>query len=143
MRLFIQLADYAQGGAGQKLNAIGLGWTRTTTPLQAHVVVITLEPSVDDLGNRLKFDVRLLDHAGQPVLDNSGDDISAHVEFDVDLQQFDRRIPGLTPIILGIERGLPLVPGIYRWEVTSTESPDEIWHRSFEVLEPGVEVAQP
>jgi len=143
VRLFIQLADYAQGGAGQKLNAIGLGWTKTATPLQAHAVVVMLEPGDEDLGRRFKFEIRLVDHGGQAVSDGNGVDIAAHMELDVEPEQIDVRVPGLTPIILGLDRGLPLEPGIYRWEVTATDFPETSWHRSFQVLEPGFEISQP
>ncbi|WP_410572831.1 hypothetical protein [Amycolatopsis sp. cmx-4-61] len=143
MKFFIQLADYAQGGAGQKLNAIGLGWTRTTTPLQAHVVVVTAEPDKEDAGKRFKLNVRLVNSDNKPVPDRNGNDISANMEFDVEAEQFDNRAPALTPIILGLDRGLPLEPGFYRWELSLTDDSERTWHRSFQVLEPGVEVNQP
>jgi len=102
-----------------------------------------LEPGDEDLGRRFKFEIRLVDHGGQAVSDGNGVDIAAHMELDVEPEQIDVRVPGLTPIILGLDRGLPLEPGIYRWEVTATDFPETSWHRSFQVLEPGFEISQP
>jgi hypothetical protein len=42
-------------------------------------------------------------------------------------------VTGVSPLILTLGAGLPLTPGVYRWEVTSPSFPGQTWSRAFEV----------
>jgi hypothetical protein len=44
----VLLADFAQADAAGKVNALGLGWSVTSTPIPNHAVVIMLKVGWDE-----------------------------------------------------------------------------------------------
>jgi len=44
----VLLADFAQADASGKVNALGLGWSLTGTPIPNHAVVIMLKVGWDE-----------------------------------------------------------------------------------------------
>lgn len=133
MNVFIQLADYAQRGPADKVNSIGLGWTRTSTPLEAHSVVIFVEADDQPPKTRCEITARLVDQRGEPVIDRSGQALDVRAALESGDPQGKPSVAGIAPIILNLAPGMPLEPGVYRWEVTCDRAPGQVWSRSFEV----------
>lgn len=134
MRIWVFLADYAQAQVGQKINAIGLGWARTGTPLPAFSVVVMFEAMPNEPALPEKLIVRLVDSSGTIVSDTSDKPIEAELALEASRDPVLSPVPGITAVALAVTPGLPLKPGIYRWEVTSPDFPDERWERPFAVL---------
>jgi hypothetical protein len=137
MNIIVLLADYAQGSPGEKFSALGLGWSKTSTPLGIHSLVLLVDPDEEDLEGEYHLDLRLLDEAGNIVEDPSGNKIGAAGELRIAANSSRSGIRGVSPLVIALGPGLPLKPGAYRWEVTSPSFPGRSWSRQFEVQERG------
>ncbi|UMP02240.1 hypothetical protein [Amycolatopsis sp. EV170708-02-1] len=134
MNIVVQLADYAQGQPGQKVNALGMGWTRTGTPLGIHSLILLIEADENERGMTVPLYIRLVDESGTSVTDQSGTKLDVEAEFHIGESADEGEILGVVPVVLSLAAGLPLEPGFYKWEVTSPSFPDEKWTRAFKVV---------
>lgn len=131
MNVMLLLADFAQRDSIGKLNAIGMGWAHTTTPLGQHALVLLIDVDEDELGIEHELKVKLVDDAGDPVVDQSGP-----VEAEIGMtpnRSGDVAATSVTSIPINLAAGLPLKEGAYTWEVTCSTNPDKHWKRAFEV----------
>ena len=134
MNINILLADFAQGGLGKKLNALGLGWTRTGPPLGNLSIILFVDMDDGELGSPHEIKVKLVNRNGETVVDPKGHEIEAEAEIEVHLDG-ELEIPGVQIVALNVAPGLPLEPDLYTWEVTSPSSPDAIWTCQFQVFD--------
>ncbi|GAB3479340.1 hypothetical protein [Amycolatopsis cihanbeyliensis] len=142
MNITVFLADYAQGSPGTKIDAMGLFWSRTKSPLRYHSVIIAVETDGDEnLPQNIHLDIKLVDDSGEVVKDGSGQAVQATAELGGPGES-NSPVPGIAPVVLGISQGLDLMPGVYRWQVTSPEISGNPWSRSFVVIESSEEVTE-
>ncbi|USX49868.1 hypothetical protein [Lentzea sp. HUAS12] len=132
MNVTVLLADHAQSGLGGKMNALGVGWARTGTPLGSHSVILFAEVDESEVEVCHRLTLRLVDEAGNPVSDPSGGPIEAEADLVVN-DTF-----GVAGIAVNIGAGLPLEPGVYAWEVLTSASADLVGKRRFLVVEGAV-----
>ncbi|WP_434438701.1 DUF6941 family protein [Lentzea sp. E54] len=128
MNITVLLADYAQTQDG-KLNALGVGWARTSTPLGTHAVILFVDAEETEIGANHILKLRLVDGNGEAVLDPGGGAIAA----DVDLAVQDPE--GVATVAVNLAPGLPLSLGEYIWEVRTAAVPGTVWKRAFKVVD--------
>ncbi|WP_018684699.1 DUF6941 family protein [Actinokineospora enzanensis] len=133
MNLTVLLADFAQGGDGAKVNALGLGWSRIGTPLGLHSVLLVIDLEPAELGTPHHIALELVDVTGRTVIDPAGQRIEASAEVLVHLDE-GATVPGVQMITVNLTQGLPLDPGVYAWEAHSPSAPGAVWRRPFEVF---------
>ncbi|WP_156212726.1 hypothetical protein [Lentzea aerocolonigenes] len=136
MIAYIELARAANVATSGELNLLGAGWdTIGPAPLPAFSVIATINDS--DQSDARSFDIwlRLVDSEGQIV--SAGDENSRLIEYRTSVQTSNRenRPPGISGgarIMIDLQNGLPLTPGLYRWILTAEGSE---WSRAFFVRE--------
>lgn len=135
MNLSVYLADYAQGAPGQKAHVIGLGWTKTTTPLPPHAVILLLDLDVEELAQEHTTKVELLNEDGQPARDEEGKAIRIDATFQSNASEGSQP-DVVVPIAINIAGGMPLEPGMYGWRVEMNGEHRDGWTRRFTVADP-------
>lgn len=133
MNIAVYLTDYAQVDHRGKLTAVGFGWTRTTAPVRPHSIVLIIDSDLPDSPVEIPLNLRLLDEADNLVTDSVGNAIQANINVR-SIRQSDGTLPGITHVVLTMSDGLPIPPGLYRWDVTWSGSPEANWTRRFEVI---------
>ncbi len=133
------LADYATTDSTNKVNALGLGWSVTGTPLPQQAVVVMFRVGWDEANRPHVATLWLVDEDGAEVVQPSPDGVRP-VRLEV---QFETgRPPGLppgtpvmVPICLNVPGGMPLQPGRYEWRVAVDGAEREGWSRGFTVVQ--------
>jgi hypothetical protein len=139
MQAIVLLADSAQADALNKVHALGLGWSVTSTPTPPATLVVFVKVPWTATNESHTFSLRLVDQDGQPVM--AGQDratgerapLMAEGTFEVG------RPPGLTPgmtidqpIVLPLAPGMDLRPGqMYEWRLEIDGHHDEDWSAKF------------
>jgi len=131
----VLLADFAQADASGKVNALGLGWSLTGTPIPNHAVVIMLKVGLDETNTPHHLTLNLLTADGAHAVDIptpfGPQPLQVEMEFEVE------RPPGLirgstidhaAAINVG---GLPLQPGRYEWRLQIDNEQREGWRAPF------------
>jgi hypothetical protein len=87
MEAILFLADAAQVSDG-KLNALGAGWSQTSSPLTApSAVAFILQVPWDETNRRIKWTLDLIDADGRPVQVQAGPESTAaiHIENEIEV----------------------------------------------------------
>ena len=131
------LADFAQGDNTGKVNALGLGWSVTTTPTPHHAVVIILKVGWDEANIQHHMTLTLLNADGGNVevpTPVGAQPLMVEVDFEVG------RPPGLArgssidhSTAINVGPGLPLPPGRYEWRMRIDDDQREEWRAAFVV----------
>ena len=119
------LADAAQDDGTGKMNALGLGWTKMSTPTPPMSVIFFADLDAGDLGRPHKVVCSLRDESGvTATLPGTDDGVSVDVELPevsaADMSEGPLRIS----MVIQVGPGMPLRVGAYRWvaEVDGVES---------------------
>lgn len=143
MFVTVLLADYAQVPVpgSDKISAIGLGWTRTTTPLPQQSVVVLFDFDWTEANERHSFRVELLTEDHRQAVTTQGPTGEAPLAVDGDVEV--GRPAGVArgsvlrvPWTLTLPAGLPLLPGSYLWLVTMDGDAGKSYRASFQVIDP-------
>lgn len=139
MKAKILLADYAKVSDG-KVDALGMGWSVTSSPTPPAAVVVFFEIGWDEANSKLPILLELLDADGQPVnvLGPGGPQLM-RLEGEIEAG----RPPGTpkgTPLDLqlaiNVGPGMPLVPGQrYEWRLSVDGATHEDWTARFLIRE--------
>jgi hypothetical protein len=119
MKLYLLMADYAQGAQSAKVNAIGLGWSETVTPLPHHGLVLFIDLDVGEVGD-LDADFTLLDGAGEVVKAPDGSETRVQIAMKPEVNPGVEPVAMTLPMTLDIGAGMPLPAGQYRWRARVT-----------------------
>lgn len=124
MKISLSLADFAQSDSTGKVNAIGLGWTTITTPLDPFALVIFLDVDWSETNkyHTIRCELRTADDQKQVMTE--GEMGSQPVVFDAVVDA--GRPPGAAdhgvavrfPLSVNIRTPLPLAPGRYEWRAS-------------------------
>jgi hypothetical protein len=68
MEAHILLADAASQDSSGKIHALGLAWSKTTTPLPPQAVVLLVKVPWDQANRKHRFEVELVDADGHSVM---------------------------------------------------------------------------
>ncbi|MEV6897472.1 hypothetical protein [Amycolatopsis sp. NPDC051372] len=123
MRLYLAMVDYAQGSSNAKVNAIGLGWSQTITPLPHHGLALFIDFDASEIGE-IEADFVLLDDAGEVVKDPDGSETRVKLGMRPDVNPDAEPVATTVPLTLDIGAGMPLPAGKYRWRATVTRGND-------------------
>jgi hypothetical protein len=93
---------------------------------------VFIEPDKDT--PNFDLELKLVDERGGPVKDAKGADIAAQTRIQASPENTNK-ITVMIPLVLSLAPGLQLNPGVYKWELTSPEFPNNTWTRPFEVRE--------
>ena len=137
MELRLLLADSAESGQSGKVSALGLGWKLTSSPTgpMAIVVIIDLEP--EEAAKEHSIVLRLVRAAtSEAVTVGPNPEASRPLAFggtfkagpDHDTPS-DLPTRATIPVMIGA--GLPLEPGLYRWDVDVDEHHEPEWSETF------------
>lgn len=140
MHATVLLADSAQTDPSNKVHALGLGWSQTTSPTAPASVVVLIKVPWTATNQKHKFDLRLLDGDGKPVmlgvnpLTQEPAPMLVQGEFEVG------RPPGL-PHGMALDQAfavnfgsMPLEGGrMYEWRLEIDGQHDENWSAIFYV----------
>lgn len=140
MEAHVLLADFAQTDASGKVNALGLGWSVTTSPTPAQSVVVMFRVGWDETNDKHKFVLSLLNADGHHAVSAPGpfgtQPLQVEGEFEVG------RPPGLPKgssvdhaLAVNVGPGLPLAPGRYEWRLKIDDREQETWTAAFAVRE--------
>jgi hypothetical protein len=138
MQASVLLADSAQTDPANKVHALGLGWSVTSTPTPPSAVVVLIKVPWHATNMKHSFDLRLLDGDGQAVMlgkdpmTGEAAPLLAQGDFEVG------RPPGL-PHGMPIDQAfalnigsLELRPGqIYEWRLEIDGHHQEEWSAKF------------
>lgn len=135
MEAQILLADFAQADASGKVNALGLGWSVTGTPIPNHAVVIMLKVGWDETNapHHLTLDLLTADGAHAVDMPTPFGPQPLQVEMDFEVG----RPPGLVRVstidhAAAINVGsLPLQPGRYEWRLRIDDEQRDAWRAPF------------
>lgn len=139
MKAKILLADYAKVSDG-KVDALGMGWTVTSSPTPPAAVVVFFEIGWDETGRTLQVLLELLDADGRPVqVPGPGGPRPMRIEGELQATRPPGAPPG-TPVDLqlaiNVGPGMPLVPGQrYEWRLSVDGAGHENWTASFLIRE--------
>ena len=137
MELRLLLADSVESGQGGKVSALGLGWKLTSSPTgpMALVLIIDLEP--DETSKEHSIVLRLvraptsepvtirLDGETSPPLTVAGKFRTGPSE------NVPSDLPARATVGVMVGPGLPLEPGLYRWEVDVDDRHEPGWSETF------------
>jgi hypothetical protein len=136
MEAHILLADSAahdqQNG---KIHALGLGWSKTTTPLPPQAIILLIKVPWTQANEQHQLEIELVDADGHPVtvpgqLGEQPVKIGGSFE-----TGRPAGIPSGTPLdvalTFNIGQGMPLAPGRYTWVLTINGEKREDWSTSF------------
>jgi hypothetical protein len=135
MRAKLLLADAAKVSDG-KVDALGLGWSTTTSPTPPAAVVILLQLGWDETDRSRVLVIELLDADGRPVVVNGPNGLGPlRIEGQVEASR-PTDVPAGTPIdvplAFGIGPGISLTPGQrYEWRLSVDGETHEDWEVSF------------
>lgn len=138
LKVNVLLGDTAQVDPSGKVHALGLGWTRTTTPTGPMAIVVLVEFAATEVVNRSpKATITLIDDQGELVDLSRFGVPSAAVEVSIDLKR-DNVDEGPTIAPLVIQTGpLPLEGNrTYRWQVSVDGHSEPSWQASFATTPP-------
>lgn len=141
MRAKLLLADAAKVSEG-KVDALGLGWSTTTSPTPPAAIIILLQFGWDETNTSRALVVELLDADGKPVLVNGVNGLGPlRIEGNVEAGR-PSGIPAGTPIdvplAFGIGPGINLTAGQrYEWRLSLDGETSEDWEVSFLIRPPG------
>jgi hypothetical protein len=136
MRATVLLADSAQAdAANNKIHALGIGWSVTSTPTPAAAVVVILKVPWTATNTKHTVHLSLVDSDGQPVRPGGGDPLEVDGEFELG------RPAGLPPgteidhnFVLNLSPGIPLPSGqMYEWRLSIDGRHEEDWVARFYV----------
>lgn len=139
MRADLFLVESANIDAQRRLNALGLGWTRTVTPLPPHALVLMFE--FEDLSVGLPYvfsvEIDLVDLDGEPVILESGERVHIEGEFTAEADPNDEPgIPDRNFTKVDLAPWMPLPPGQYEYRL-NIDGKDVATQR-FLVVEPDI-----
>jgi hypothetical protein len=136
MQAVVLLADSAQTDPSNKLHALGLGWSVTTTPTPPAAVAVLMKVPWHQTNTRHQLLLRLVDADGRPApppTESSPGPLVIEAEFEVG------RPAGLPEgmaidqsftVVLG--PGLPLDAGeVYEWRLDIDGQHEEGWSARF------------
>lgn len=140
MHAHVLLADFAQADSSGKVNALGLGWSITTSPTPNHAVVVILRVGWDETNVKHTLNLRLLTEDGSDAVEVptpfGSQPLMVEVEFEVG------RPPGLAhgssihhSLAINVGPGLPLTPGRYEWRLEINKNQRDDWHAAFTIGE--------
>ena len=140
MKAKILLADYAKVSDG-KVDALGMGWTVTSSPTPPAAVVIFFEVGWDETDRKFPILLELLDADGQPV-DVPGPGAAAQpfrIKGEIEARR-PQGTPTGTPVdvqlAINLGPGMPLTPGQrYEWRLSVNDSGHEDWTARFLIRE--------
>lgn len=138
MDAVLLLADAAQADANNKVHALGLGWSVTTTPTPPAALVALIKVPWHATNQKHTAVLRLLDADGHPVVlggPDGGEVIEVSSDFEVG------RPPGVPlgtpmdlPIVIGLGPGMPLAgEAHYVWQLEIDGEVRENWSARFYV----------
>jgi hypothetical protein len=136
MRAVVLLADAGQvDGSTQKLHAIGLGWTVTSSPTPPAAVCVFIIVPWNATNQRHNFSLYLQDADGRPVQDPAGNAIKADGSFEMGRPAgVPVGSPLTQPFVLPIPPGLQLEGGqSYEWRMEIDGTHEEDWSVRFHV----------
>lgn len=135
------LADFAQTDSAGKVNALGLGWSVTSTPTPNHAVVVILRVGWDEANVQHHLTLQLLTADGQNAVEVptpfGSQPLMVEVDFEVG------RPPGMAAgssidhsLAINLSPGLPLPPGRYDWRLQIGPEQRDEWRAAFTVRQP-------
>lgn len=139
MEAHVLLADYAQSDNAGKVNALGLGWSITSTPTPPnHAVVVILRVGWDETNTEHSLVLRLLTADGHNAVEVptpfGSQPLAIEAAFEVS------RPPGLPrgstidhSLAINIAASLPLTPGRYEWRLQIDGDEHDDWRAPFTV----------
>lgn len=136
MEAHVLLADFAQVDAAGKVNALGLGWSVTSTPAPNHAVVVMVRVGWDEtnISHHLSLSLLTADglHAVEIATPVGSQPLQVEMDFEVG------RPPGLPPgstidhaVAINVGQGLPLAPGRYEWRMRIGDHERDDWRAAF------------
>lgn len=138
MEAHLLLADFAQAEPSTgKVNALGLGWSVTSTPTPHHALVVVLKVGWDETNASHHMILRLLTADGQQAdvpTPFGVQPLTVEVDFEVGRPPGTMRgqsIDHSTAINVG--PGLPLTPGRYEWRLQIGDEQRDEWRAAFTV----------
>lgn len=141
MEAHVLLADFALADVSGKVNALGLGWSFTTTPTSNMAVVVMVKVGWNETNrkHRLSLDLLTADghHAVSAPTPLGMQPLRVEGGFEVG------RPAGLPEgstidhlLAVNVAPGLPLTPGRYEWRLKIDDQGDATWRAAFVVREP-------
>ena len=138
MQAVVLLADSAQTDPANKVHALGLGWSVTSTPTPPSALVVLLKVPWNATNRKHSFELRLIDADGQPVMlgrdPTTGEPAPLMVQGDFEVG----RPPGIPPGMaldqaFAINLGpLPLQGGqMYEWRLEIDGHHEDAWSARF------------
>ncbi len=139
MDAVLLLADAAQADPANKVHALGLGWTITTTPTPPAALVALIKVPWHATNELHHAVLRLLDADGQPVVLLPGVEDEMPVEIASDFEV--GRPPGLpsgsdidVPLVVSLGPGMPLQAHTrYVWQLEIDGEVKDGWSAPFSV----------
>jgi len=138
MEAVLLLADAAVTDPGNKVHALGLGWTVTSTPTPPAALIALVKVPWTATNQPHRAVLRMLDADGRPVL-LPGPDGDASIEIVSDFEV--GRPPGLpigtdidVPLVVTLGLGMPLAPDArYVWQLEIDGEVKDGWSVPFSV----------
>ena len=131
----VLLADFAQADANGKVNALGLGWSVTGTPIPNHAVVMMLKVGWDEANTPRHLTLSLLTADGAHAVDvpTPFGPQPLQVEMDFEVGHPPGLVRGSTiDHAVAINVGsLSLQPGRYEWRLEIGDEQRDNWRAPF------------
>jgi hypothetical protein len=139
MQAVVLLADSAQVDTSNKVHALGLGWSITSTPTPPAALVVFVKVPWTATNVPHSFALRLVDQDGQPVVagenPTSGEPAPLMAEGTFEVGRPPGLSPGMAidqPIVLPLTQGMALQAGqIYEWRLEIDGHHEESWSAKF------------
>ena len=135
MEAQVLLADFAQADANGKVNALGLGWSVTGTPIPNHAVVMMLKVGWDEANTPRHLTLSLLTADGAHAVDvpTPFGPQPLQVEMDFEVGRPPGLVRGSTiDHAVAINVGsLSLQPGRYEWRLEIGDEQRDNWRAPF------------
>jgi len=133
LRVDVLLSDAAQVDTSTgKVNALGIGWTRTSVPTGTMAVIVLVSfDDEEEAGGAHEVTVTLTDNNGKPVpMEETGlRQAAAIIELNTDANP---KWPATAPLVIPVRPGLPLKPDhTYQWRVAIDGKTEDTWFTSF------------
>ena len=135
MHAVVLLADSAQTDPANKVHALGIGWSVTTSPTPPAAVVVLMKVPWNQTNTKHRLTLRLVDADGRPAPEPSDEVEPLIVEGEFEVGRPAGIPEGMAieqSFTVGLPPGLPLMPGeVYEWRLEVDGRHDESWSAKF------------
>jgi hypothetical protein len=137
VELRVFLADSVESGQGGKVSALGLGWKLTSSPTGPMALVLIIDLESDEAAKEHSIVLRLV-HAATSEAATMGLDREAPPPLTFGgtfrtgpTDDAPSDLPARATIGVMVGAGLPLEPGLYRWDVDVDDRHEPGWSETF------------